>query len=201
MWPKSNTTLRFNYNEGAVNICPDKLERYYRRIAHYQKMLARKRQENPYNYKTKRYMKVKTKLRRDYQKVSNLQNDILHKFTTQLISDYPEIHTEDLNVHGMMMSKRMGKNLHRSLFGRLSEVLKYKSEWNERELVLVDRFYPSTQVCSECGFQKKADGYGGKQTLHGDSVHHEHQTYYCYNCGAILDRDENAVENIKNYVA
>ena len=192
---------RFNYNEGVVNIYPDKLERYYQRITHYQKMLACKRQENPYNYKTKRYTKVKTKLRRDYQKVSNLQNDILHKFTTQLISDYPEIHTEDLNVHGMMMSKRMGKNLHRSMFGKLAEVLKYKSEWNKRELVLVDRFYPSTQICSECGFQKTAEGYGGKQTLRGDSVHHEHQTYYCYNCGAILDRDENAVENIKNYVA
>lgn len=190
---------RFNYNGGIVNIYPDKLERYYQRITHYQKMLARKRQENPYNYKTKRYTKVKTKLRRDYQKVSDLQNDILQKFTTQLVSDYPEIHIEDLNVHGMMMSKRMGKNLHRSLFGRLSEVLKYKSEWNERELVLVDRFYPSTQVCSECGFQKKADGYGGKQTLQGDSIHHEHQTYYCYNCGAILDRDENAVRNIINF--
>lgn len=190
---------RFNYNEGAVNIYPDKLERYYKRITHYQKMLARKRQENPHNYKTKRYTKVKTKLRHDYQKVGDLQNDILQKFTTQLILDYPEIHIEDLNVHGMMMSKRMGKNLHRSLFGRLSEVLKYKSEWNERNLVLVDRLYPSTQLCSECGFRKTNDTYGGKQTLHGDSVHHEHQTYYCYNCGAILDRDENAVRNIINY--
>ena len=42
---------------------------------------------------------------------------------------------------------------------------------------------------------------GGEQTLSGDSIHHNHQKYYCYNCGAILDRDENAVENIKNYVA
>lgn len=190
---------RFNYNEGVVNIYPDKLERYYQRITHYQKVLARKRQENPYNFKTKRYTKVKTKLRREYQKVSNLQNDILQKFTTQLVSDYPEIHIEDLNVHGMMMSKRMGKNLHRSMFGKLSEVLKYKCEWNERNLVLVDRLYPSTQLCSECGFRKTNDTYGGKQTLHGDSVHHEHQTYYCYNCGAILDRDENAVRNIINY--
>ena len=190
---------RFNYNEGVVNIYPDKLERYYQRITHYQRMLARKRQENPYNYKTKRYTKVKTKLRREYQKVSDLQNDILQKFTTQLISDYPEIHIEDLNVHGMMMSKKMGKNLHRSMFGKLSEVLKYKCEWNERNLVLVDRLYPSTQLCSECGFRKTKDTYGGKQTLSGDSIHHEHQTYYCHICGAILDCDENAVRNIINY--
>lgn len=190
---------RFNYNDGVVEIYPKKLERYYQRITYYQRVLARKRQDNPYNYKTKRYTKVKTKLRRDYQKVSNLQNDILQKFITRLVSDYPEIHIEDLNVHSMMMSKKMGKNLHRSMFGRLSEVLKYKCKWNNRKLVVVDRLYPSTQLCSECGFRKTNDIYGGKQTLSGDSIHHQHQTYYCYNCGAVLDRDENAVKNIINY--
>ena len=65
-------------------------------------MLARKRLENPYNFKTKRHMKVKTKLRRDYQKVTNLQKDILNKFTCHIISTYPEIHIEDLNVYGMI---------------------------------------------------------------------------------------------------
>jgi len=190
---------RFNYNDGVVEIYPKKLERYYQRITYYQRVLARKRQDNPYNYKTKRYTKVKTKLRRDYQKVGNLQNDILQKFTTQLVSDYPEIHIEDLNVHSMMMSKKMGKNLHRSLFGKFAVTLAYKCDWNERKLVLVDKLYPSTQICSECGHKKTKDSYGGKQTLRGDSIHHQHQTYYCYSCGAVLDRDENAVKNIINY--
>jgi len=192
----------FNYNDGQqIAIYPKKLERYYQRITHYQRMLARKRLENPRNFKTKRYMKVKTKLRRVYQKVTNLQKDILNQFTCQIVSTYSEIHIEDLNVHGMMMSKKMGKNLHRSLFGKFREILTYKCEWNNRKLVLVDRLYPSTQICSVCGYLKTKDGYGGKQTLSGDSIHHNHQKYYCYNCGAILDRDENAVENIKNYVA
>lgn len=190
---------RFNYNDGIVNVYPDKLEHYYERVTYYQRMLARKRVANPYNFKTKRYMKVKTKLRREYQKVNNLQMDILHKFTTRLIKNYGEIHIEDLNVKGMMMSKRMGKNLHRSMFGKLSEILTYKCDWYNRKLVKVDRLYPSTQLCSECGFRKTNDSYGGKQTLSGDSIHHDHQTYYCYNCGAILDRDENAVRNIINY--
>lgn len=207
--PKTSETVgidvnvrHFNYNDGQqVDIYPKKLERYYQRITHYQRMLARKRLENPRNFKTKRYTKVKTKLRRDYQKVHNLQMDILQKFTTKLITNYEEIHIEDLNVHGMMMSKHMGKNLQRSMFGKLSINLAYKCKWSNRKLVLVDRFYPSTQICSECGFCKTKDGYGGKQTLSGDSIHHNHQTYYCYNCGAVLDRDGNAVENIKNYVA
>lgn len=190
---------RFNYNEGIVNVYPDKLEHYYSKITFYQRQLARKRVANPYNFKTKRYMKVKTKLRHEYQKVANLQMDILHKFTTDLINQYGEIHIEDLNVHSMLMSKRMGKNLHRSMFGKLNEILTYKCDWYNRKLVKVDRLYPSTQLCSECGFRKTNDSYGGKQTLSGDSIHHDHQTYYCYNCGAILDRDENAVRNIINY--
>lgn len=192
----------FNYNDGQqIEIYPKMLERYYQRITHYQRMLARKRLENPCNFKTKRYMKVKNKLRRDYQKVTNLQKNIINQFTCHIISTYSEIHIEDLNVRGMMMSKKMGKNLHRSLFGKLRDILTYKCKWNNRKLVLVDRLYPSTQICSVCGYRKTKEGYGGKQTLSGDSIHHNHQKYYCYNCGVILDRDENAVENIKNYVA
>ena len=205
--PKTSETVgvdvnvkRFNYNNGQqIDIYPKKLEHYYQRITHYQRMLARKRSENPRNFKTKRYTKVKTKLRRDYQKVHNLQMDILQKFTTKLITNYGEIHIEGLNVHGMMMSKKMGKNLQRSMFGELSVNLAYKCKWNNRKLVLVDRLYPSTQICSVCGYRKTKEGYGGKQTLSGDSIHHNHQKYYCYNCGAILDRDENAVENIISY--
>ncbi len=48
-------------------------------------------------------------------------------------------------------------------------------------------------------FPKTDDCYGGKQTLTGDSIYHDHQTYRCYKCGAVLDRDENAVQNIINF--
>lgn len=190
---------KFVYNDGVINSYPDSLERYYARIAYHQRVLARKRIENPRNFKTKRYTKVKTKLRRDYLKVQELQRDILQKFTTDLVDEYAEIHIEDLNVKAMTMSKRMGKNLHRSMFGSFATTLKYKCDWQNRKLVLVDRFYPSTQICSNCGFRKTKDGYGGKQTLSGDSIHHSHQTYHCYHCGAVLDRDENAVQNIINF--
>ena len=190
---------RFNYNDGIVTIYPNSLEKHYTKINYYNRQLARKRIANPRNYKTKRYEKVRTKLRQEYQKVNNIQKDIVNKFTYYLVSNYTEIHIEDLNVHGMMMSKRMSKNLHRSMFGELRRQLEYKCKWYNRKLVLVDRIYPSTQLCSECGFRKTKETYGGKQGLSGDSIHQDHQTYYCYNCGAILDRDENAVRNIINY--
>ena len=189
----------FNYNDGIVNVYPDKLEHYYEQIGHYNKMLARKRIANPHNFKTKRYTKVKTKLRRAYQKVANIQMDILHKFTMGLIKKYGEIHIEDLDVHHMMMSKRMGKNLQRSMFGKLKEILTYKCEWYHRKLVKVARQYPSTQLCSDCGYRKTNDSYGGKHTLSGDSIYHQHQIYRCYECGLVIDRDENAVQNIINY--
>lgn len=162
---------RFNYNDGVCEVCPKKLERYYSKITFYQKVLARKRKVNPHDFRTKRYEKVKAKLGREYQKVSDIQRDILQKFTTDLIKNYGELHIEDLNVKGMTMSKRMGKNLHRSMFGKFREILTYKCEWYNRKLVIVDRFYPSTQLCSECGFRKTKDTYGGKQTLQGDSIH------------------------------
>lgn len=190
---------RFTYNDGEVIIYSKSLDRHYSKITHYQKMLARKRLDNPHNFRTKRYEKVRTKLRLEYQKVSNIQNDIIQKFTTQLVKDYSEIHIEDLDIQHMKMNKHMNKNLHRSQFGIFGKILTYKCAWYGRKLVKVDRFYPSTQICSNCGFQKTKDGYGGKQTLGGDSIHHNHQKYYCYNCGVILDRDENAVKNIINY--
>lgn len=190
---------RFNYNDGIVDVVPDKLISSYNRITHYQKILARKRVANPRNFRTKRYTKVKTKLRREYQKVSNIQMDIVHKFTHMLVTNYSEIHIEDLNVSAMQMSKKMGKNLHRSMFGKFSEIIKYKTLWNERDFVLVDRFYPSTQICSNCGYRKTKDSYGGKMTLSGDSIYRQHQTYRCYECGTVIDRDENAVRNIINY--
>lgn len=193
---------RFNYGDKKETIIyPKKLGKLYDRIGHYQRMLAHKRIVNPTNFRSKNYATVRAKLQRDYFRVSRMQSDILHKFTYYLTHTYNEIHIEDLDVKHMQMSRRIGKNLHRSLFRRFREQLTYKCSWYHNKLVVLPRTYPSTQLCSKCGFRKTKDGYGGKQTLSGDSIHHEHQTYYCYNCGAVLDRDENAVENIKNYVA
>ena len=189
-------------NEDSINtkiVYPKSLGKLYERIKVYQRLLAKKQVANPTNFRSNNYNKVRTKLQCDYLKVSNIQHDLLQKFTTDLVKNYQEIHIEDLNVRGMMMSKKMGKNLQRSLFGKLREILTYKCKWNNRKLVLVDRLYPSTQICSVCGYRKTKDGYGGKQTLSGDSIHREHQKYYCYNCGSVLDRDENAVINILNY--
>ena len=79
------------------------------------------------------------------------ENDILHKFTTQLVNDYDQIVIEDLDVKQMMMTHVASKGMQRSLFSKFGQILTYKCEWYGKELILADRTYPSTQRCSNCG--------------------------------------------------
>lgn len=190
----------FNYTEGKVNTLPSHLQKLYKRIKHYQRQLARKRVVNGKNAaKSNNYVRTRAKLQRDYRKVANIQHDIVHKFTTKLVSDYDEVVIEDLDVKQMQMTHVASKGLQRSLFGYFRQVLTYKAEWYDKEIVLADQYYPSTQRCSECGYIKTGEDKVG---LNGNRKHGtRHNEYICYECGAIMDRDENAVMNLLNLVA
>ena len=178
----------FNYTDGVVNVLPKKLDNYYNHLKHYQKMLARK------VVGSRNYKATKTKLYKYYDKVNNLQDDILHKFTTKLVNEYDKIVIENLDVKHMQMSHVASKGMQRSQFGKFREYLEYKCNWYGKKLILADRRYPSTQRCSECGFIKTGDD---RITLMGNLKHHtKHNEYICYNCGAVLDRDVNAVNNL-----
>ena len=133
-------------------------------------------------------------MQRDYRKVASIQHDIVQKFTTELVNNYDQIVIEDLDVKRMQMSHVASKGLQRSLFGCFRQVLAYKCQWYGRELFLADKFYPSTQRCSRCGFVKTGDDKIG---LDGNMKHKtRHNEYVCYECGAVMDRDENAVMNL-----
>lgn len=176
---------------------PERLPPLYARIAHYQRQLARKRKVNPKHFNSAAYRTMRTKLKRQYQRVERIQTDLLQKFTTMLVTDYDLIGIEDLDNHHMRMNKRLAKNLHRSLFGKFKVIMQYKADWYGNTLVLADRFYPSTQRCSRCGYVKTADE---RITLSGNLTHRTgHDDYHCYQCGVKLRRDENAVENLIAY--
>ena len=185
----------FNYTDGKVNTLPKRLDRRYKRIKHYQRLLARKRNANGKNAaQSNNYVVTRTKLQREYAKVANIQHDIIQKLTTKLVTDYDKIVIEDLDVKKMQMSHVASKGLQRSMFGCFRQVLTYKCQWYGKELILADRFYPSTQRCSSCGHVKKGDE---KITLNGNKKHNtKHNEYVCYACGAAMDRDENAVMNL-----
>lgn len=184
----------FDYTDGSFVVCPKQLDILYAQIKHYQRLLARKRKANGKKVsQSNQYFKVRTKLQRYYERVTNIQNDLLHKFTTEIYHNYDTVVIEDLNVQAMQMSKK-AKNLHRSLFGRFRYQMEYKADKFDKELILANRYYPSTQRCSHCGHVKKGDD---KITLQGNKKHGtRHNEYVCYECGFKADRDYNAVMNL-----
>ncbi len=185
----------FNYTGGKINVLPSRLQKLYKRIKHYQRMLAKKRRANgKLAGQSNNYVQVRTKLQRDYRKVANIQNDLLQKFTTKLVNNYDQIVIEDLAVKQMMMTHIASKGMQRSLFSKFRQILTYKCEWYGKELILADKTYPSTQRCANCGYVKKGDE---KITLQGNQKHHtKHNEYICYECGYTNDRDDNAVLNL-----
>lgn len=183
----------FDTTEGRTTLKPEVLNPLYKRVRHYQRILARKRQRNPRATQSKGYQVTRTKLQRTYERIANIQKDLLHKFTTDLYQQFDTVVIEDLNVKQMQMSKR-AKNLHRSLFGKFRQMMEYKSEKFGKTIIIADRYYPSTQRCSACGFVKTGDD---KITLRGNQKHGtRHNEYICYCCGYRGDRDHNAVLNL-----
>ena len=184
----------FDYTDGQYAINPKRLDRIYTQIAFYQKRLARKRQVNGKKaLSSKSYTVMRAKLQMLYETATAIQLDLLHKFTTRLYRTYDTIVIEDLDVKSMQMSKK-AKNLHRSLFGKFRFQMEYKAIKFNKKLIIADRYYASTQRCSQCGYVKIGDD---KIMLHGNIKHRtSHNEYECYECGYKGDRDYNAVLNL-----
>lgn len=142
------------------------------------------------------YTQTQNKLNNAYDRAVNIATDKIRKFVKSLVKTHSKIIIEDLNIEGMKMNKKLSKSLHRSNFGRFRELLIKKCEEYGIELIIVDRFYPSTQRCSKCGFVKTGED---KLGLSGDRHGNSHHEYKCFNCGADLDRSTNSVENLEQY--
>lgn len=191
----------FNYFAGVKYILPPKLQHNYQRIKYYQRMLARKREVNGKKQalNSKKYLQTKTKLQAAYQKITNIQNDLMQKFTTELVTDYDAIVIEDLDVKHMLMSHVASKGMQKSMFGKFRQILTYKCDWYDRKLIIANKRYPSTQRCAVCGTVKKGDE---RITLRGNKKHHtKHNEFICYNPACPnynqkVDRDENAMLNL-----
>lgn len=133
------------------------------------------------------YQKQRKRVAKTRAKIARIRKDWLHKVTWNLVNEYDEIHIEDLNVSGMTHNHHLAKHIVDSLFGEFRRQLTYKCEWYGKQLVLVDRWYPSSQLCSNCGYRFK-----GTKDL---SV----RKWNCPQCGKHHSRDVNAAVNILNY--
>ena len=130
-----------------------------------------------------RRAKAKDRVARIHAHVANQRQDALHKLTTQLVSKYSEISVEDLNVLGMAKNHCLAKSVMDASFAEFRRQLEYKTERTGARLNIVDRWYPSSKTCSNCGRVK------AKLSL-------SERTYRCDGCGLVMDRDLNAAINI-----
>ena len=129
------------------------------------------------------YQKASIKLNKLHRRIANIRGDFLHKTTSCLVKNVQYFSLEDLNVQGMMRNHRLAKAISDVSFYEFKRQLAYKAEYNGREIHQVDRFYPSSKLCSNCGALKE------DLTL-------KDRVYCCDKCGTRLDRDYNASRNL-----
>lgn len=133
----------------------------------------------------KNYQKQKRKVACLHEKVKNQRNDFLNKFSTELIKNHDVICIENLNTKGMMRNHKLAKKISDVSWSSFVIKLQYKASWYGREMIKVDRWYPSSQLCSSCGHKD------GKKPLHI-------REWICPICHTHHDRDINASINILN---
>ena len=148
------------------------------KLAKLQRQLSRKPKGS------KRREKARIKVARLHEHIANQRRDMLHKLSTMFVQEYDIICIEDLATANMMKNHKMAKSIADVSWSEFRRQLEYKAAWYGKQVSVIDRFYPSSQLCLNCGFQWP----GTKDLLVRD--------WKCPNCGAIHDRDLNAAQNI-----
>ena len=186
-------------SNGIINQKPDinkikkKLKRLQRRASRYYQKMIEKSKEMKIKFvklsKSNNLLKLEKEIKKLHIKIKNVLDTNIHTLTTSLIKLNPEaIVIEDLNVKGMMKNKHLSRSVAEAKFYEIRRQLEYKCLWNNIKLIIADRWFPSSKLCSDCGHKK-------------DKLSLSERTYICEECGSILDRDLNASINLKNLAA
>lgn len=132
----------------------------------------------------KNYQKQRIKVAKLHEKVMNQREDFLNKISTEIIKSHDIICIEDLNTKGMLRNRKLAKSISDVSWSSFVTKLQYKADWYGKEIIKIDRWFPSSQICSSCGANT------GKKAL-------DVRAWTC-ECGVEHDRDINASKNIKN---
>lgn len=162
-----------------------------KKIIRLQRQVSRKYEMNKKGnqfVKTNNIAKLEQKIKKLHRRLNNIRQNHIHQTTNKIVKYRPyRVVMEDLNISGMMKNKHLANAIQEQTFFEFKRQMEYKCQFNGIEFVTVDRFYPSSKMCSGCG-----------------SIKHDlklkDRTYVCEHCGLVIDRDKNAGINLANYM-
>lgn len=178
------------YNKPNVKKEKKKLKRLQRKVSkQYSKMLSMSKKTKIKFFdiqKSNNLLKNEALIRKQYRRINNILTTNIHTITKELMKYNPKnIVLEDLNVTWLMKNKFLSDKTKESKFYEFRKILSYKCKWYGVDLIIADRWYPSSKICSCCGNKKKI-------------LKLSERTYKCEKCGLIIDRDYNAALNLRN---
>lgn len=166
-----------------------RVKKFEKRLKHTQRAINRKYEKNKDGkkyIKTQNILKQETKLKKQYQRLTNIRNDYINKMISNIIKREPSfIVMENLNVSGMMKNRHLSRAIAQCKFCTIRDKLEKKLVNTTSQLILADRFYPSSKICNHCGNIKK-------------DLKLKDRVYHC-ECGYTEDRDINASKNLYQY--
>ncbi|WP_405137294.1 RNA-guided endonuclease InsQ/TnpB family protein [Nocardia sp. NBC_01388] len=167
--------LTFSTGEKVANKRHERRERI--RLANAQRLVSRKQN------RSKNQDKARRKVARIHARISDRRRNDLHELTTRLVRENQTLVIEDLTVRNMMKNRKLSRSISDASWRQFRTMLEYKAEWYGRTVVVVDRWLPSSKLCSDCGTSV-------------DSMPLRVRLWTCRQCGVTHDRDVNAAKNI-----
>jgi len=165
-------------SDGTIISNPKHTKKYENKLAKEQRKLSKKQKGS------KNRFKQRLKVRKIQNKIRDTRKDFLHKTSNSIAKNYDGIAVEDLSIKGMMRNHRLAKSIGDVSWSEFSRQLEYKCRWNFKHYIKVDRFFPSSKTCSNCGCIQE--------------MPLSKRIFDCPDCGIALDRDLNASLNIRN---
>lgn len=183
----SDGTVYKNINKTA------EMKKLEKRLKRLQRQVSKKydmNKDGKVYHKTNNIIKLEKQILKLQHRIRDIRNNYRHTMTHQLVEKKPQkIVIEDLNVKGMMKNKHLSDAIGKQGFYEIQRQLQYKTQEYGIELVMADRWYPSSQTCSKCGHTRT-----GK-----DRLKLKDRTFTCPECGHTMDRDLNAAINLSQY--
>lgn len=165
-------------SEGKTIDNPKFLDKYYKKLLKAQRQLSSKIKGS------NNFHKARIKVAKIHEKIKNCRNNSLHQLSSKLISENQVICIEDLKIKEMIKDNKFAKNISDVSWYTFRQYLEYKAKWYGREISIIDTYYPSSQICSNCGFQNKE--------LKNLNI----RIWTCEKCQCTHQRDINAAINI-----